>query len=134
MARRAIILGVNQTIMMALSMVVITALIDAPGLGKNILRPSSRAMWGPRSTPGIAIVIMAIILDRLTDAAATGSTRRTGPTQSDPRLGASARLARSVLRSAIPVVASFVVDATRGGASFPSRSRLARPVNTLWTG
>ena len=36
MARRAIILGVNQTIMMALSMVVITALIDGPGLGEDV--------------------------------------------------------------------------------------------------
>ncbi len=69
MARRTIILGVNQTIMMALSMVVITSLIDAPGLGKNILHALQQSDVGLAFDAGIAIVIMAMMLDRLTTQA-----------------------------------------------------------------
>jgi glycine betaine/proline transport system permease protein len=69
LARRAIGLGVNQTIMMALSMVVITAMIGAPGLGRNILSAVQKVDVGAAFDAGLAIVILAIILDRLTFAA-----------------------------------------------------------------
>jgi glycine betaine/proline transport system permease protein len=67
LARRVIGLGVNQTIMMALSMVVITGLIGAPGLGRNILQALSKVDVGAAFDPGLAIVILAIVLDRLTE-------------------------------------------------------------------
>jgi len=60
MARSTIILGVNQTMMMALSMVVITVLVDAPGLGKDIIRALQQVDVGAAFDAGIAIVIMAI--------------------------------------------------------------------------
>ena len=66
MARPQIVLAINQTMMLALSMVVITALIDAPGLGKNITRSLETLNVGTAFDAGIAIVIMAIVLDRLT--------------------------------------------------------------------
>jgi glycine betaine/proline transport system permease protein len=66
MARSTIVLAVNQTIMMALAMVVITALIDAPGLGENIIQALERVNVGNAFDAGLAIVIMAIVLDRLT--------------------------------------------------------------------
>jgi glycine betaine/proline transport system permease protein len=69
MARSTIILGVNQTMMMALSMVVITVLVDAPGLGKDIIRALQTVDVGAAFDAGIAIVIMAILLDRLTTRA-----------------------------------------------------------------
>jgi glycine betaine/proline transport system permease protein len=69
LARRVIGLGVNQTIMMALSMVVITGLIGAPGLGRNILQALSKVDVGAAFDPGLAIVILAIVLDRLTEQA-----------------------------------------------------------------
>jgi glycine betaine/proline transport system permease protein len=69
LARRAIGLGINQTIMMALSMVVITGMIGAPGLGRNILSAVSRVDVGAAFDAGLAIVILAIILDRVTYAA-----------------------------------------------------------------
>ncbi|GIM91658.1 ABC transporter permease [Paractinoplanes toevensis] len=72
MARPTIVLAVNQTIMMALSMVVITALIDAPGLGQNIIRALERVNVGAAFDAGLAIVIMAVVLDRIT----TGAARR----------------------------------------------------------
>jgi glycine betaine/proline transport system permease protein len=78
MARPTIVLAVNQTIMMALSMVVITALIDAPGLGQNIVRALERVNVGAAFDAGLAIVIMAIVLDRITTRAA-GARRRSDP-------------------------------------------------------
>lgn len=64
-----IMTGVNQTIMMAMSMVVTCALIGANGLGMEILLATNRVDMGKSLFPGICIVIVAIILDRLTQAA-----------------------------------------------------------------
>ncbi len=61
-----IMTGVNQTIMMAMSMVVTCALIGAEGLGLEILLATNRVEMGKALMPGIAIVMLAIILDRLT--------------------------------------------------------------------
>lgn len=69
LARRTIGIGVNQTIMMALSMVVITAVIGAPGLGADVLRALQQVNVGLAFQAGLAIVILAIVLDRLTDRA-----------------------------------------------------------------
>ncbi|HYH93053.1 MAG TPA: ABC transporter permease subunit [Candidatus Saccharimonadales bacterium] len=69
LARRTIGIGVNQTIMMALSMVVITALIGAPGLGADVLRALQQVNVGAAFQAGLAVVILAIVLDRLTDHA-----------------------------------------------------------------
>lgn len=68
-AMPTIMTGVNQTIMMAMSMVVTCALIGANGLGMEILLATNRVDMGKALFPGICIVIMAIILDRLTQAA-----------------------------------------------------------------
>ena len=75
MARPTIVLAVNQTIMMALSMVVVTALIDAPGLGQNIMEALERVNVGAAFDAGLAIVIMAIVLDRVTTNAASRRRR-----------------------------------------------------------
>lgn len=69
LARRTIGIGVNQTIMMALSMVVITALIGTPGLGADVLRALQQVNVGAAFQAGLAVVILAIVLDRLTDRA-----------------------------------------------------------------
>lgn len=61
-----IMTGVNQTIMMAMSMVVTCALIGANGLGMEILVATNRMEVGKALLPGIAIVFLAILLDRLT--------------------------------------------------------------------
>jgi len=64
-----IMTGVNQTIMMAMAMVVTSALIGANGLGMEILIATNRVEMGRALLPGISIVIVAIILDRLTQYA-----------------------------------------------------------------
>jgi len=61
--------GVNQTIMMAMSMVVTCSLIGANGLGMEILLATNRVEMGKSLLPGISIVIVAIILDRMTQYA-----------------------------------------------------------------
>ncbi|TDE57550.1 ABC transporter permease subunit [Nonomuraea mesophila] len=70
LARSTMALAVNQTIMMALSMVVIANLISAPGLGGDIIRGLSRAQVGIMLPAGVAVVIMAVMLDRMTMALA----------------------------------------------------------------
>ncbi|HMA69176.1 MAG TPA: ABC transporter permease subunit [Candidatus Mcinerneyibacterium sp.] len=63
----SIMMGINQCIMLALSMVVIAAMIGAGGLGKIVLRSLSVVDIGMGFEAGIGIVIIAIILDRLFD-------------------------------------------------------------------
>jgi glycine betaine/proline transport system permease protein len=69
MARRTIILGVNQTIMAALSMVTIAAMIGSPGLGQVVYQALIKLDVGNAFNGGLALVVMAIVLDRATTAA-----------------------------------------------------------------
>lgn len=68
LARASIMAGVNQTIMLALSMVVIASMIGAPGLGTEVLSSLQRAQVGPGFVAGLGIVILAIIIDRFTQS------------------------------------------------------------------
>ncbi|MFE2141355.1 ABC transporter permease, partial [Streptomyces sp. NPDC059456] len=74
LSKRTVVLGVNQTIMAALSMVTIAALIDAPGLGKTVLKALETLDVGTAFNAGLAIVVLAVVLDRVTTAA----SERTG--------------------------------------------------------
>jgi glycine betaine/proline transport system permease protein len=64
-----IMAGVNQTIMMSLSMVVIASLVSAPGLGVLVLRGIRNLELGVGLVAGLGIVILAVILDRTTKLA-----------------------------------------------------------------
>ncbi|AGA33259.1 Glycine betaine ABC transport system, permease protein OpuAB [Thioalkalivibrio nitratireducens DSM 14787] len=70
-----IMAGINQTIMLALSMVVIAAMIGAGGLGGEVWRAIQRLQPGAGFEAGIAIVIVAMILDRVTQR--IGQKRKT---------------------------------------------------------
>lgn len=61
-----IMAGVNQTIMLALSMVVLASMIGARGLGQEVLRGLQRGDVGQGLEAGLAIVVLAIIIDRMT--------------------------------------------------------------------
>ncbi len=63
-ARTTIMAGINQTIMLALSMVVIASMIGAPGLGREVLSALQRAQVGNGFVAGVGIVVLAIIIDR----------------------------------------------------------------------
>jgi glycine betaine/proline transport system permease protein len=66
--------GVNQTIMLALSMVVLTSMIGARGLGQVVLRGLQRGDVGLGLEAGLAIVLLAVVMDRVT----AGYVRRAG--------------------------------------------------------
>jgi glycine betaine/proline transport system permease protein len=68
LAMPTILAGVNQSIMLALSMVVIASLIAVEGLGQMVNRGIGRLDVGLAAVGGLGIVIMAIVLDRLTQA------------------------------------------------------------------
>ena len=75
LALPTIMAGLNQTIMLSLSMVVISAMIGAGGLGGGVLGAISQLKIGQGFEYGIAVVIMAIVLDRIFQA--VGSSLRT---------------------------------------------------------
>lgn len=66
LAKSTILAGVNQTTMLSLSMVVIASMIGAPGLGRGVLSALQRAQVGNGFVSGVALVILAIIIDRFT--------------------------------------------------------------------
>ena len=74
LAMRTIMAGVNQTLMMALSMVVVASMIAVGGLGQMVLRGIGRLDMGLATVGGLGIVILAIVLDRITQA--VGEERR----------------------------------------------------------
>ena len=65
LARPAIMAGLNQTIMMALGMVVVASMIGARGLGEDVLEGIQTLNIGKGLQAGIAIVILAIVMDRI---------------------------------------------------------------------
>ena len=68
LAKASIMAGVNQTVMLALSLVVIASMIGAPGLGRDVLSSLQRAEVGTGFVAGLSIVILAIIIDRFTQS------------------------------------------------------------------
>jgi glycine betaine/proline transport system permease protein len=137
LARRVIGLAVNQTIMLALGMVVITVLIDAPGLGVPIIRALEHNNVGAGFDAGVAIVVLAILLDRLTERASTAADPRAsigaggaGPTVSRAVATRRRRIRRGII-AGVAIVAIFV--SLQIPASFPDvvGLSLAGPVNDI---
>ncbi|MBI3745013.1 MAG: ABC transporter permease subunit [Chloroflexi bacterium] len=132
MARRTIGLAVNQTIMMALSIIVIAALINAPGLGESILVAIEKLKVGAAVEAGIAIVLLATVLDRVT-AGLSGSPA------DEHRLR---RFDPAARRRVLLVAGALVVGGLLGGlilhagTDFPSawHVSIAKPVDqaTRW--
>jgi glycine betaine/proline transport system permease protein len=130
MARSTIGLAVNQTIMMALSMIVITALIDAPGLGQSIISALQKLNVGQAFEAGLAIVILATVLDRLTaSASATTDRRKRG---ADPVPARRRRIVEiaAVAAAGLAVLLGSILPI---GEAFPEdwRINLAPPVNAI---
>ncbi|MEG2048052.1 MAG: ABC transporter permease subunit, partial [Comamonas sp.] len=74
LAMPSIMTGINQALMLSLSMVVIASMIAVGGLGQMVLRGIGRLDMGLATVGGLGIVLLAIVLDRLTQA--LGETQR----------------------------------------------------------
>jgi ABC-type proline/glycine betaine transport system permease subunit/ABC-type proline/glycine betaine transport system substrate-binding protein len=73
LAKSTILAGINQTIMLSLSMVVIASMIGAGGLGTVVLQAITRLEVGKGFEGGLCIVIIAIVLDRITQSIGRGN-------------------------------------------------------------
>ncbi|MEU9897599.1 ABC transporter permease [Streptomyces phaeochromogenes] len=82
LARKELLLGLNQTIMMALSMAVIASVIGAAGLGDRVYQALASVDVGAALAAGIPIVLLAVVLDRVTGAAGTVDEELGGSTGS----------------------------------------------------
>lgn len=101
MARRTIVLGVNQCTLAALSMATIAAFVNGPGLGQPVVQALQNLDVGGAAVPSIAIVVMAIMLDRTTTAASERTERQI-------RGRVSGRTRRLVIAGGLLVVAVCV--------------------------
>jgi glycine betaine/proline transport system permease protein len=108
-ARPQLLVGVNQVIMLSLNMVIIASMIGAGGLGYDVLTSLRRLDIGRGLEAGVAIVVLAIALDRLSQAYA--SRRRTAQDQEQGRRFLLALLAFTVIAYVlglfVPAVATF---------------------------
>jgi glycine betaine/proline transport system permease protein len=130
MAKRTIIVGLNQTTMAALSMVTIAAFIDGPGLGQPVLEELAALNVGGAFVAGLCIVILAIMLDRLTTAASERAAKAT-------RISADPRIRRyALLGLLVPMgIAIYLSRTYTQYAEFPDGSdlggRLEDRVNSI---
>jgi len=79
LAKPSLLLGVNQTIMMVLSVVIIAGLIGGPGLGLEIVFALGKGQVGRGIVAGVSILLLAIILDRTTQALGATPKSMRGP-------------------------------------------------------
>ena len=110
-AKPSLMVGVNQVIMLALNMVIISSMIGAGGLGYDVLLALRALKVGQAMEAGLAIVVIAIILDRLSQAAA----------RSQPG-GATARS----LRGNLAIAAVLLAVTTAAGVVFPALNVLPK--------
>lgn len=111
LAMPSIMAGINQTLMLALSMVVIASMIAVGGLGQMVLRGIGRLDMGLATVGGFGIVILAISLDRITQALGKSQRQANHWWQSGP-IGLVYRLTRSK-KTAQPVKSNNPVTASK---------------------
>ena len=107
MAKQMIVLGVNQTVMAAVSFVVVAALIGAPGLGKPVISALIIRNVGQGFVAGFAVVFLAILMDRSTSAAAKRQNSFVPPTAKDIK-----RKRMTLIASGILAIVSVVLSRT----------------------
>ena len=106
LAKSSIMMGINQTIMMAIAMVIITALVGIDGLGRDVWLSLREVNAGKGLESGIAIVLLAVILDRLSYALANSGPSSDMPVQAiSPRSHDTADLSlkKMAARYALPI-------------------------------
>ena len=104
-AKPSLMIGVNQVIMLALNMVIISSMIGAGGLGYDVLLALRRLAVGQAMEAGLAIVVVAIVLDRMSQAAAAESRSSSAAPSRHLILAAAVVIATTLLSLAWPVFA-----------------------------
>ncbi|WP_382465338.1 ABC transporter permease subunit [Streptomyces noursei] len=128
LARKELLLGVNQTIMMALSMAVIASMIGAAGLGDRVYQALASVDVGSALAAAIPIVLLAIVMDRTT--AAAGEKLGAAPSAAGPRLlrGWPAWVGIAAITAVVALVGRLAGSTIwPAGATFA----IARPVNDV---
>ncbi|MEP9382017.1 ABC transporter permease subunit [Nocardioides cheoyonin] len=131
MARRTIVVGINQCTMAALAMATIVTLINAPGLGAPVLQALQSLDIGTAFVSGLAIVIMAIMLDRTTTAASERAELA-----ARGRVSSRAVVVRRLvlgLGAVAVVVALYLSHSYLDFARFPSSPDLGSPLSDAVT-
>jgi glycine betaine/proline transport system permease protein len=113
-ARPGLMLGVNQVIMMSLNMVIIASMIGAGGLGFDVLTALRRLDIGAGLEAGLAIVVMAIALDRLSQAAALDRPPLDATLRRQTWLRREPLLALALAALLVTTLLSFIVPALAG--------------------
>ena len=106
LAKSSIMMGINQTIMMAVSMVIVTALVGVQGLGTDVWSSLREVDAGEGLESGIAIVLLAVILDRFSYAMAKSGTNSSASVLSSiPQAGETTGqdLKKKAARYALPI-------------------------------
>jgi len=129
MARRSIVVGINQCTLAALSMATIAAFVNGPGLGQPNVQALENLDIGTAAVSGLAIVVIAIMLDRTTTAASERSE------QQNRGIGQSARARRATLAvfGVIVLVTVWLSRTYLQLAQFPSRLSIGTDLGT-WIG
>lgn len=122
LARRAILLGFNQVIMMAFGLVVLASLVGVRGLGGEVLAGLQKVNVGRAFVPGLAIIFLAIALDRVSTG--DGSHRAHGRQSAFARRLASVPARVQALAGLGIVVATAVVAKLAGADDVPSSWRI----------
>ncbi len=127
MAKQMIVLGVNQTVMAAVSFVVVAALIGAPGLGKPVISALIIRNVGQGFVAGFAVVFLAILMDRSTSAAAKRQNSFVPPTAKDIK-----RKRMTLIASGILAIVSVVLSRTMlWAAVWPKEINIASQVERI---
>ncbi|MGA0733368.1 MAG: ABC transporter permease, partial [Candidatus Nanopelagicales bacterium] len=130
-AKQTIILGVNQTVMAALSFVVIAALIGAPGLGEPVIDALTIRNVGEGFVAGLAVVFLAIMLDRSTSAAVKSAKSFVPPTQKE----INARRIKVLLMGIVAIVSVYLSRTYLWAAIWPENlnvySQVANATNLV---
>jgi glycine betaine/proline transport system permease protein len=124
MASRMLVLGINQTMLAAMSFAVIATLIGAPGLGKPVINALTVRDIGKGFTSGFAVVLLAIMLDRATSAIVK---KQETFVQSSESASRKRRIGKFVALSGT-VVAIFLSRQFSWAAFFPKEISIAKVV------
>lgn len=123
MAAKTLVLGVNQTMLAAMSFAVIATLIGAPGLGKPVINALTVRDIGKGFTAGLAVVLLSIMLDRSTSAVVRKQDTFVPASEKEiirRRIG-------KVVALVATVVAMFLSRQMAWAAFFPKEVSIAKP-------